>query len=156
MHTHLRQQRYWGLLALVVFFLIACSCPNPLNRGGAIPEENPNLAGAELGDLVIASGIGPNAQPLNLRNEFSTNDPIVYAVAEVARVEQGTTIFARWFRNGEGYEDSPQLIADRTYTDTFVEFHLEPESGRTLEPGDYTVQLYINGNPGPRADFTIR
>lgn len=150
-----------GLLLIAALFLIACSCGLPgLGGGGAsVPEENPNLSGADLGEVVTAGAVGANNTPQDVRDDFSTDDPIIYVVADVERVEAGTTVFARWFREGEPFEDSLTITADREYTDTYLEFHLEPEQGQTLEalePGEYSVQIYVNGNPGPSADFTVR
>jgi hypothetical protein len=147
------------LFALLAFFLMACGscsvCPSlPFLRSE--PTPNPNFAGASLGNLVTAGAVesGTN-QARDVRNEFSTNAPIIYVVADVERVEPGTSIFARWSRNGEPFEDSQPITADRRYENTKLEFHIEPVGGARLEPGDYTVQLYINGNPGPSASFTV-
>ena len=61
----------------------------------------------------------------------------------------------RWSRDGNPYEDSPTITADRDYTDTYLEFHLQPTGG-SFESGSYSVQIYVNGNPGPETSFTIR
>ena len=92
---------------------------------------------------------------MDQRTEFRTTDPIIYVVARVNRVAQGTTVFARWSKDGQPYEDSDSITADREYTNNFLEFHLQPTQG-TFEKGNYSVQIYVNGNPGPTTDFTIR
>jgi hypothetical protein len=145
------------LLLLLAFFLLACgscSLPNPFARDAA-PEENPAFSGVELGDVVTAGAIGQGNAPQDVRDTFSRSAPIIFVVVEANRVDAGTTLFARWSRDGEPFEDTPQITADREYTDTYVEFHIEPEGGTQLEPGDYTVQIYVNGNPGPSVDFTV-
>lgn len=158
-HPPTRQRTQFGVLALVAFFLLACSCgfSNPFSR--AEPTPNPNFAGAQFGEVVMAGAIGAQNVPRDVRDSFSRNDPIIYVVADVQRVEPGTTVFARWFREGEPFEDSATITADRLYENTYLEFHLEPEANTTLEalePGNYSVQIYVNGNPGPSADFTVQ
>ncbi|MDQ4077095.1 MAG: hypothetical protein M3220_12705 [Chloroflexota bacterium] len=146
------------LLMLSAFFLLACgvcSFANPF-AGEAEPTVNPAFSGVELGEVVTAGAIGQGNTPQNVRDTFSVNDPIIYVVVEAERVEAGTTLFARWFRDGEPFEDTPAITADRTYTDTFIEFHIEPTTGTQFEPGEYSVQLYVNGNPGPSVDFTVQ
>jgi hypothetical protein len=146
-----------GLVPFIVltFFLLACgTCANPFARGESF-EDNPAFSGIELGEVVTAAAVGEGNRPLETRSTFSTNDPIIFVVAEARRVDAGTTIFARWFRGGEPFEDTPAITADRQYTNTYIEFHIEPVN-RQLEPGNYSVQLYVNGNPGPRAEFTVQ
>ena len=145
-------RRNMGLMALLAFFLLACTCGLPFGRG---TPANPNLAGADFGQIVMAGAIGQDNAPQDTRNEFRTSDPIIYVVADVNRVAQGTTVFARWSREGQPYEDSPPITADRDYTDTYLEFHLQP-TGNAFESGSYSVQIYVNGNPGPETSFTIR
>jgi hypothetical protein len=51
-------------------------------------------------------------------------------------------------------EDSSEVTADQDYRDTYVEFHLENLNDR-LETGDYSVQLFVNGNPVETVDFRV-
>lgn len=153
-----QRAKYMGMVVLALFLMACgvCSCGNPFAglMGGSAPE-NTALESIEFGDVVTAAGIGSGNAPQQVRDEFSlANDPIIYVVAEVQRVEQGTTLFSRWSRDGDVFEDSPTITADQDYTDTYLEFHIEPIEG-DFEPGDYTVQIYVNGNPGPSADFTV-
>jgi hypothetical protein len=142
-----------GILLALMLLLSACSFG--LNRGNAEPTPNANFGGTELGDVVTAGAIGGDNEPRDERDTFSTGDPIIYAVTLAERVEPGTSVFARWTRNGEPFEDTPTITADRLYEDTYLEFHIEPTNGTALEPGEYSVQFYVNGNPGPTADFTV-
>jgi hypothetical protein len=142
-----------ALLLLLMLVLSACSFG--LNRN-AEPTPNPNFGGTALGDIVTAGAIGGQNEPRDERDTFSTDDPIIYAVAEATRIEPGTAVFARWTRNGEPFEDSPTITSDQLYEDIYIEFHIEPTGGTALVPGDYSVQFYVNGNPGPSTDFTVQ
>ncbi len=157
-----QRAKYIGILTIALFLMACgvCSCGNPIEEllgtggGGAVPE-NTALESVEFGDVVTAAGIGSGNSPQQVRDEFSSNnDSIIYVVADVERIDAGTTVFSRWSRDGEVFEDSPTITAEQDYTDTYLEFHIEPVSGG-FEPGDYTVQLYVNGNPGPSTTFTV-
>lgn len=144
-------------LAVIALFLMACgacSCGNPLAGLMGGNNENPNVAGADFGDVVTAGAIGNGNAPQDVRSDFDRSDPIIYVVADANTLANGTTLFARWSRDGQPFEDTPTVTANQDYTDTYVEFHIEPESG-DFESGDYNVQIYINGNPGPEVDFKV-
>lgn len=158
----------WGRLAAILMilsvFLVACgACAIPYfgdDAPGREPDQapaiEPDASGAvQFGQVVTAGGIGQGNRPMDESSTFDMNAPIIYVVAEAERVEAGTTMFARWYRDGEPFEDTPVITADRDYTDTFVEFHIEPDQVQ-LEPGRYSVQIFANGNPGPTVDFTVR
>lgn len=151
----MERQRVWGIWALFAFFLLACACPNPLARN-AEPTPNPAFAGVQLGEVVTAGAIGEGNAPQDIRNTFSTGDPIIFVVAQAASVDAGTTVFARWSRDGTPLEDTAPLTADRLYTDTYIEFHIEPANGTQFQAGEYSVQIYVNGNPGPSTTFSVR
>ncbi len=146
-----------GLFSIFAFFLLACACPisNPF-AGKPSPEVSPAYTGVEFGDVVMAGGIGAQNMPLDVRDTFSPDAAVIYMVAQANSIEQGTTLFARWSRDEEPFEDTPPITADRLYEDTYVEFHLQPVSGTRFEPGEYTAQLFVNGNPGPQVTFTVR
>ena len=107
-----------------------------------------------ISSLVTAKGIGDKNAPQNITTAFNPGDT-VYAVAQFARLPQGTTIFARWSANGAVKEDTSQVTANQDYTNTYVEFHIAGTQSN-LATGSWTVQFFINGNPGPQAAFQIQ
>ena len=140
------------LLALLALTLSGCSLFNQIsgNQGGSGATQ-----GAALGQIVTAEGIGQRNAPVNETNTFSPSQDRIYAVAEAQRIESGTSMFARWSRDGQPFEDSQPVTANQTYQNTYVEFHLEPVQGN-FDPGQYTVQFFVNGNPDKQANFTVR
>lgn len=145
---------YMALLLLLALPALACGSL----FGGAEEEraeENEPLTGdVEFGEVVMAEGIGENNEPLEETSSFSASQDVIYVVAEADRIEEGTTLFARWYRDGEPFEDSANLTADRDYTDTFVEFHLENLQDE-FDEGDYSVTIFVNGNPTVEEEFTV-
>jgi len=141
------------LLSLILLFILGCG----LFNGVAQERQEQNEAisgGTELGEIVMAEGIGGGNTPVGATDTFDSSQDVIYAVAEANRIEEGTSMFARWSRDGQPFEDSPEIVADRDYSDTYVEFHLENLTNQ-MEEGDYTVQIFVNGNPVREADFTV-
>jgi len=139
---------------LSVLLLSACG----LFGGSAQERQQENDAltqGADLGEIVTAEGIGANNSPVAVTDTFSSSQDFIYLVAEANYLEAGTTMFARWSYEGEPFEDSTAVTADRDYQDTYVEFHLENLTDN-MEEGDYTVQLFVNGNPVETVDFSVQ
>lgn len=141
------------LLVVITFIVAGCG----LFGGAARERQNENEAitqGVELGRVVMAEGIGEQNSPVEITDTFSASQDFIYVVAEADSIESGTTMFARWSRDGEPFEDSSEVTADRDYTNTYIEFHLENLEAR-MEPGDYSVQLFVNGNPVETVDFQV-
>lgn len=112
-------------------------------------------SGVQLGRIVTAEGIGEKNAPVGETDTFSPSQDYIYVVAEAQHIDAGTTMFARWSRDGKPFEDSSELKADRDYQDTYVEFHLE-NLQNSMETGNYSVQILVNGNPAGEAKFTVR
>jgi hypothetical protein len=141
------------VLLLVALFIAGCSLVN--NTSGT---QNPSTtSGADLGRIVTAESIDTanHNAPVNETTTFNRLDQAIYAVVEARRIDPGTTMFARWSRDGQPFEDSTETRAERQYQNTYVEFHLEPNN-KAIDPGNYTVQVFVNGNPAKQANFTVQ
>lgn len=153
MHRYSLPLRLTITLVIITMLLPGCGL-----FGGAERErerENEEVTqGIDLGDVVTAEGIGSNNAPVNETDSFSSSQDVIYVVAEADYIEEGTTLFARWYRDDEPIEDSSEITADRDYENTYVEFHLENLENR-FEEGDYRVQIFANGNPVEEAEFSI-
>lgn len=138
------------LLALLGYALSGCS----LGMSQREQENAEVTQGVDIQRVVMAEGIGQNNAPVQETNTFSSSQDYIYVVAQVSRIDQGTTMFARWSRDGQPFEDSDSISADRAYQDTYVEFHLENLQDK-METGNYSVQLFVNGNPAEKVDFQV-
>ena len=145
-------------LALLILSLGATACcPLCSNLAAKRQQENaPLVSGVDFGDVVMAKGIGEGNKPLSITSTFSVSEDIIYVVAYCKRIDSGTSFFARWSYQGEPFEDTPTITADRTYTNTYLEFHIEPISLNVLKKGDYTVKIYVNGNPARTVSFKLQ
>ncbi len=141
------------LLALCALGTTGCGLFNSAERERQ--QQNEAITqGAVLGQVVTAEGIGARNAPVNVTDTFSSSQDYIYVVAEAERIEPGTTLFARWSRDGKPFEDSSEVVADKLYENTYVEFHLENLEQR-FERGQYSVQLFVNGNPAREVSFTV-
>jgi len=141
-----------GLL-LVALYVSGCSL---VNSSSGTQSPSTTTAGAELGRIVTAQSIDTanHNAPVNETSTFNRLNQAIYAVVEAQRIDPGTTMFARWSRDGKPFEDSDEIKADKQYQNTYVEFHLEP-TNKAIDPGSYTVQVFVNGNPAKQANFTV-
>jgi hypothetical protein len=126
---------------------------SPTDFPPVVVDDDPLAGNAKLSQIVTARSVGEGNEPLQTTNQFTTSDSVIYAVAQ-GNVPSGTRVFARWSREGSPFEDTNEIVADRDYQNTYIEFHISPD-GKALTPGNYTVQFFVNGNPGPQAQFTI-
>lgn len=112
--------------------------------------------GATLGEIVMAEQIDPQTNaPVSPTTNFSAEQPVIYAVVQAQRIEAGTSMFARWSRDGKPFEDSEAVKANQVYENRYVEFHLQ-STRQAIDPGNYTVQIFVDGNPSQQANFTVQ
>ena len=140
---------------LVVITTLLTGCG--LFGGAQAEREQQNeqvTQGVDLGSIVTAEGIGNDNRPVSETDTFDSSQDYIYVVAEIDFLEEGTTLFARWYRDDEPLEDSSEITADQDYRDTYLEFHLENLENR-FEEGDYRVEILANGNVVGEADFQI-
>jgi hypothetical protein len=142
------------VLLLMALFVSGCSL---VNSSSDTQSPSTTTAGAELGRIVTAQSIDTanHNAPVNETSTFNSLNQAIYAVVEAQRIDAGTTMFARWSRDGKPFEDSEEIKADKQYQNTYVEFHLEP-TNKAIDPGNYTVQVFVNGNPSKQANFTVQ
>jgi hypothetical protein len=144
--------------ALVVLFVgvgcICSRCSNPLTERQQ--DNAPIVKGADLGQIVMARGIGDKNSPIGVTDTFNDSEDVIYCVVEAKRIDAGTSFFARWVYEGDPFEDTPVITADQNYSNTYVEFHIEPKTIGVLRTGSYECRIYVNGNPVKTATFTVR
>jgi len=116
----------------------------------------PIVSGADLEQAVTAKGIGGNNEPIGITDTFSESEDVLYCVVEANRIDAGTNFYARFLYEGEPFEDTPVITAEQDYSDTHIEFHIEPADFGVLEAGDYACKIYVNGNPVQTVEFRVR
>ncbi len=153
-----------GILVCAVCALVATGGNllqgNPTAPVVVAPTEMPGVpinaaqnGNAQLGPIVMARSVGEGNVPVETTNQFRASDRVIYAVTQ-GTIPSGTSLFARWSREGSPFEDTNEIVADHDYASTYIEFHISPDNVG-LTPGNYSVQIFVNGNPGPQTQFTV-
>lgn len=146
-----------GMALLALFVSLGCicgQCSNPLTQRQQ--DNAPIVKGADLGTAVMARGIGDKNAPIGTTTTFNASEDVIYCVVQARSIDSGTSLYARWSYKGEPFEDTPVITADQDYTDTYIEFHIEPKDFGVLKTGDYTCKIYVNGNPVQTVEFKIQ
>jgi len=159
-----KRKRYLILAAALAVVLIAGAClcgqcSNPFGTSPAqerVEENKPIVSGADLEQAVMAKGIGGNNEPIGITDTFSDSEDVIYCVVEANRIDAGTNFYARFVYDGEPFEDTPVITAEQGYSDTYIEFHIEPADFGVLKAGDYACKIYVNGNPVQTVDFKVK
>jgi hypothetical protein len=107
-----------------------------------------------LGNPVSAAAVDRDGCPVETTSQFSASNDI-YVVAPNSSVPQGTSVFVRLYREGQPIEDAPEIIADRDYDNTCINFVFEPVN-QPFESGSYEAEFFINGNAADTISFDVR
>ncbi|HEY5893290.1 MAG TPA: hypothetical protein VIT91_08680 [Chthoniobacterales bacterium] len=110
---------------------------------------------ASFGKVVTASEVDSNNAPTALSDTFSTQQRVIYIVAEAKELAPGTRLAAKWSRDGTVVQISDEVIATQGYRNSNVEFHMTPGVTGWM-PGKYTAQIMVNGQPGPKTTFIVK
>jgi hypothetical protein len=123
--------------------------------GGLNQPGNTNQ-GAFIGEAFSVSELDNQGCPVGAGNttRYYSDDPI-YVGFERSQIPAGTSVFARLLREGQGVEDSPEIVADRPMnTCVWFEFSPSVRSGG-FEPGSYQTELFVNGNLIDQVQFEV-
>ena len=108
-----------------------------------------------FGKVVTASDVDSSNAPTALADTFSTRQKVIYVVAEAKEIAPGTRLAANWSHDGTVVQVSNEVTAAQGYHNSNIEFHMNPGADGWV-PGNYTVQIIVNGQAGPKASFTIK
>lgn len=108
-----------------------------------------------FGSVVTAASVDANNSPTALSDTFSPQQKTVYVVAEAKDIAPGSRLSARWSHEGKVVQVSDVVTSAQGYHNSNIEFHMNPGAEGWI-PGKYTVQIMVNDQPGPTANFTIK
>ncbi len=142
----------FGLQHILLLLALAIS---PIAFTGCDRMTTTTNSSVTFGKLVIAANVDANNAPTALADTFSPSQKTIFVVAEAQQVSPGTRIAASWTRDGTPVEVSNEVVATQGYHNTNIEFHLNSGTDG-FAPGNYKVELIINGTPGPSARYTVK
>lgn len=130
----------------------AASGAPPLNETVQVATGTP--AAPALYNVVTARGVGANDCALAPVSSFTTADTNIYVVATASNIAPGMRLASRWYLAGSEvimHDFTPDFAINQNC----VWFYID-SSETVFTPGNWTVQLEINGQPaGEPAAFTI-
>jgi len=126
------------------------------NNNNTLNPSNNTSSTANLGPVVAAQGIDRDNCAVDATTHFSTSDP-VYVVLADSQLAQGTTMFARLYKDGVAIEDTKELTAQEDYNNVCVNFVFRPsQNAEVWQPGNYEAEFFVNGNSYRSTTFDIR
>jgi hypothetical protein len=160
-------QKKWGCGTIAVVILMVCGAfyllPQIFGGNNTVnPTDVPDNGGANaqnssdinLGNLQVSEGINRDGCATSNVSSLS-NVASFYVVAPDSAFPNGTTIFARLYRDGTAIEDLPVITANQDYTNSCVNFVFETTNGDNFQSGDYEVEFIVNGNSYDSVTFSI-
>lgn len=107
---------------------------------------------ARVTDVNLGRSIGTDRRVTAATTDFGRNDTIYASVATTGGAAK-TTLTARWtFEDGQVVEESSQSVSSSGASVT--EFHISQPGG--LPPGEYQVEISLNGQVVETEEFEVR
>lgn len=163
-------QKKWGCGTIAVVVLMICGAIYLFPRifgGGDDNNVQPtevvdngnndaeaSSADIDLGSLEISEGIDRDGCATDEVSSLRNVDRF-YVIAPNSAFPEGTTIFARLYRDSEVVEDLPAITANDDYNNTCVNFVFETTDGDDFPSGDYEVEFFVNGNAYSSTSFEV-
>ena len=95
-----------------------------------------------------------NGCPTDNAGHFFSDEQIYVSFLRKARSQQGRRC-SRLLREGSPVEDTDPIRSDRDIR-SCVWFVFEPTGSGGLEPGNYEVQIFVNGDQADAVEFEVR
>lgn len=170
--------RYLPLIVVLSFAAMSCKLLNPAALETAmVPEvmtevpqgiitESPVEIQTEavstntfITDVVMATDVNDDTyEPIGVTDTFGTSQSIFHCVVALKDAPENTNIKSIWsVVNVEGVENG-YVMGETELTASgsgYVKFSFEPSNG-SLPPGDYQVQILVNGNPERAVTFSVK
>jgi hypothetical protein len=116
-----------------------------------IPQTGDQQEGS-LGQAFTAAQVDQNGCPIDNTNQFGSSETIYVGFTQ-SEIPSGTSIFARLNYEGQPVEDTDEITADQDLR-SCVWFEFQPTQGG-FQPGNYTAELFINGNPADELRLSV-
>ncbi len=108
---------------------------------------------ARITDAKLSKEVNEKTEAVNPTTEFSSTDPIIHAVVQLANAPDDTKVKAKWTAvKVEGVDPNKNMgeVELNTEGKNIVDFTYKAPNG--LLPGDYKVDIYLNPQAGKEAE----
>ena len=164
-----KSRRTWFVIGLLVFVINGCSggrqASNQSNpqSGNPAQGEGPTSGGKPTGIIKEAHVAKDNGQggPGEETDTFGPTDKTIHCVVELAEPKPGATIrYSWWLVEAEGENNERiknEKIQDFEYTtkpdERIVHGHMTMPDD--WPPGEYRVDVYVNGNLEESVEYNV-
>lgn len=127
--------------------------PPPENTIEVIPQITPSPSGGPaLTNIVMSENVGADDCAVGPTSTFTTSAQQIYVVATALNIQPGTTIVSRWQVGGQ--EIVHDFTPDFEINQNCIWFFID-QVDTVFTPGNWNVQLEINGTPVGTVSFSI-
>ncbi|HIQ06292.1 MAG TPA: hypothetical protein EYH31_11525 [Anaerolineae bacterium] len=112
----------------------------------------PDAIPSRVRQVVTARAVDESFRPVEPSHVFAADETVHCAVN--ADLGQSSYLEAHWLYNNQQLPDGTAgFSAEANVQDTWIHFYLQPEG--ELQPGDYAVEIYLDGQLARRVDFVV-
>ncbi|MPN51306.1 hypothetical protein SDC9_198949 [bioreactor metagenome] len=104
-----------------------------------------SVSTANVKNAVMTTSVDAEGKPMDSVTSFQVNAP-VYAVAELHNAPDDTLITFRWYAAGE-------LVDEVRLNNTLTDQYIQSSVDGIAQPGDYSVEIYIDEREEPDASL---
>jgi hypothetical protein len=134
------------VLAVLVSSLALFACSRPASAPPPAGEEPVKVV-----DIDVGRSVAPDKTIAEKTDSFSPTDT-VYVAVKTEGSASSVTLGAQWtYEDGQRVDEATQTIAPRGPAVT--EFHVAKPDG--LPPGEYKVEIFLNGLPAGSESFRV-
>jgi hypothetical protein len=155
----LKKSPFYASLVLLVALILCAGCEafSPFEDQQPFrPRNVDQTQSRDFGDVVLTDGIDRDSCAVGSKTAFDDSDQ-VYVVLQDSAIPNGTTFFARLYKDNRAIEDTRELVAEQDYSNVCVSFVFEPTlEAEVWDTGDYKIEFYIDGNVHDAVEFVIR
>ncbi len=143
-----------GCLSLAALALLCvCGAFVVLVATGGLDQFTGTTPGSIITDAVMAKNVqGANFSPVDITYAFPANHSTFHAVVTIKDAPPNTNVGAIWL-TGAGQRMGEFEI--KTEGSRNLDFTFKPDGGK-LPPGNYKVEIRLNGTPARSMNFTVQ
>jgi hypothetical protein len=135
MHKIMRYLSWALILGLAALLFAACGPSGP----------------PTIGEVVTAKGVDDNYKPVNPTTTFSATDTF-YTSVRVENLVAGSVVLAKYIYGSQS--EDLTMTADKAGSGYYA-FSLDPQSEDGFPPGDYAVEVYLDGTLAKTVNFKV-
>ncbi len=146
----LKPEKYWPVGKYRVEIYLGDQLAHKIGFSVVPPE---GAITSQVKKVVIARKVDKDQKPVEPATEFFSGETVHCSVN--ADLGIYSALQARWYHEGKLLEElTTAFVAEENARDTYVDFYVKPSPA--LATGNYTVEIYLNGELAHTAGFSVK